>query len=205
MANGTTITTHPPPSQPVRSPQSRLLRLVAVVILSLIVLVGVAVLITWLIIRPKQVIYSIDTGTVNNFNLRNNHLNASFDFLIRAHNPNRRISIYYDSIDVSVSYDDQTIAFNTVEPFHQPRWNITQVEAKIEARNVALSSGLAKDLKVEKSSGQLKLDVGIKARIRFKVGVLKMRHRSLRVLCPYVPVHFSSSKISQRVYCDIDY
>lgn len=200
-----TSTTQPPPSQTIRPPQSRLLRIIAVVILTLIVLVGIAVLISWLIIRPKEITYSIEDGTINNFNLHNNHLNASFDFLIRAHNPNHRISIYYDSIDVSVLYDDQTLAFNTVEPFHQPRRNVTQVEAKIEARNVALSSGLAKDLRSEKSSRQLNLDVGIKARIRFKVGVLKMRHRTLRVICPCVPVHFSSSKISQRIYCDIDY
>ncbi|WCJ41630.1 Late embryogenesis abundant (LEA) hydroxyproline-rich glycoprotein family [Euphorbia peplus] len=202
MANAP-IATHPPPAQPVRS--HRLLRIIAIAILSLIVLIGLAILIAWLIIRPKQITYSIDTGSVSNFNLHNNHLNASFDFLIRAHNPNRRISIYYDSIDVSVSYDDQTIAFNTLEPFYQPRHNVTQVEAKVEARNVALSSGLAKDLSVEKSSGRVEIDVLIKARIRFKVGVLKMRHRSLRVLCPYVPVHFPSNKISQRVYCDIDY
>ncbi|KDP43950.1 hypothetical protein JCGZ_05417 [Jatropha curcas] len=188
-----------------RPAHSKMLGIIAIVILTLIVLVGIAVLITWLVIKPKQIVYSVENGSINNFNLHYNHLNASFDFVIRAHNPNRRISIYYDSIEVSLSYDDQTIAFNTLEPFYQPRRNITQLEPKLEAREVALSNGLSRDLRLERRSGQFQLDVMLHARIRFKVGVLKLRHRTLKVLCPSVPVHFPSTKIAQRTYCDIEY
>ncbi|KAJ9188772.1 hypothetical protein P3X46_000136 [Hevea brasiliensis] len=183
---------------------SKLLRVIAMVILALIFLVGLAVLIIWLVIKPKQLVYSIENGSVSNFNLKYNHLNASFDFLIRAGNPNRRITIYYDTIDVSLSYDDQTIAFNTLEPFHQPRRNVTQLEAKLEARDAALSNGLSKDLMHEKAAGKVQLDVRIKARIRFKVEIWKSKHRTLRVLCPSVMLQFSSSEIAQRTFCDIE-
>ncbi|OAY38107.1 uncharacterized protein At1g08160 [Manihot esculenta] len=201
MANS--VSTQPPAAA--TPGHSSLLRVIAMVILALIVLMGLAVLITWLIIKPKQLVYTIENGTVSNFNLNYNHLNASFDFKITVHNPNRRVSVYYDSFDVSLSYDDQTIAFNTLEPFHQPRRNVTQLETKVEARDAALSGGLSKDLRHEKQSGKIQLDVRIKARIRFKVGIWKTKHRTLRVLCPSVIAHFSSSKISQRTYCDIDY
>ncbi|EEF38679.1 uncharacterized protein At1g08160 [Ricinus communis] len=203
MANSTATTTQQPP----RPAHSKLFRVIAVLILTLIVIVGLVVLITWLIIRPKSMEYSIENGSVHNLNLNsnNNHLNASFDFVIRAYNPNTRISIYYDYIDVSLSYDDQTLAFNTLEPFHQPRRNVTRLEAKIEARDAALSQALSKDMRIEKASGQLQLDLRLKARIRFKVGVMKFKHRHLSVICPAVMVHFSSSKIAQRSYCDIEY
>ncbi|XP_050212850.1 uncharacterized protein At1g08160 [Mercurialis annua] len=204
MATGTT--SQQPPAQPHRpAAHSKLLRVIALVILTLIVILGLVVLITWLIIRPKQIEYSIENGSVSNFNLKNNHLNASFDIFIRAHNPNRRISIYYDVIDVSLSYDDQTLAFNTLEPFHQPRRNVTRLEAKLEARDAALAKSLSNDMRVEKKSGQLQLDLRIKARIRFKVGIMKFKHKHLSVICPAVVVHFSSSKIAQRTYCDVEY
>ncbi|KAJ9178036.1 hypothetical protein P3X46_009954 [Hevea brasiliensis] len=201
MANG--VTTQPPAEA--RPAHSNLLRVIAIVILALIVLVGLAVLITWLVIKPKQLVYTIENGTVSNFKLNYNHLNASFDFGIRVRNPNRRISVYYDSIDVSLSYDDQTIAFNTLEPFHQPMGNVTQLKAKIEARDVALSNGLSRDLRLDKASGKVQLDVRIQARTRFKVGIWKSKHKTLRILCPSVVVHFTSAKIAQRTYCDIDY
>lgn len=202
MANTTTSQPPPPSARPVHS---KLLRVIAVIILALIVLVGIAVLITWLVIKPKQLAYIIEARSVHNFNLNKDHLNASFDFVLRAHNPNCRVSVYYDSIDMSVAYEDQTIAFNTLEPFYQPRRNVTRLEARLEARDVALSKSLSGDLRLEKASGQVQLEVRVSARIRFKVGVLKLKHRTLRVLCSPVIVHVSSWKSFESTHCDLDF
>ncbi|KAJ8750336.1 hypothetical protein K2173_014251 [Erythroxylum novogranatense] len=186
-----------------RPTHPKLLRLIAITILALIVLVGLAVLITWLAIKPKRLLYTIDDGSINNFNINTDHLNATFGLVIMAHNPNHKISIYYDSIEVSVGVNGQTVAFNTLEPFYQPRKNMTRLDAKLESRDVALSSSLSRDLRLEKRSGQAELDVRIKARIRYKIGVLKLRHRTLKIECPVI-INFSSSKGFERVYCDID-
>ncbi|KAJ4724997.1 putative Late embryogenesis abundant (LEA) hydroxyproline-rich glycoprotein family [Melia azedarach] len=198
MANDTA------PQQSVSRKHTGLFRWIAIFLLTLIVIVGIVVLIVWLIIKPKRLVYTIEDASVHNFNLYNNHLNSTFNFVIRAHNPNGRASIYYDSIEVSVAYDDQSIAFNTLEPFRQPTRNVSRLEAKLVSQNVALSNSISQDLKLEKSAGEVELDVHIKAKIRFKVGVWKSDHRTLRVVCSPVMVHFSSSKSFQRADCDID-
>ncbi|KAF9675145.1 hypothetical protein SADUNF_Sadunf09G0001700 [Salix dunnii] len=164
MAN---IAPPPPPATP--SPASKLVRIIAVVILALIVLIGLAVLITWLTVKPKQLVFRIDNASAHDFNLKNGHLNATFDFLIKAHNPNGRISVYYGPAEVSVAYDGQTIAFNTLAPFHQPRRNVTRLAATLVARDVALPRDLSTDLAIQKKTGNIGLVVRIKARIRFKV------------------------------------
>ncbi|CAK7332131.1 unnamed protein product [Dovyalis caffra] len=192
--------TVPPPS-----PASKLCRIIAVVILALIVLFGLAVLITWLIIKPKQLVYRIDSASVHQFNQNNNHLNATFDFIVKAHNPNGKISVYYDSIEVSASYEGQTIAFNTLEPFYQPHRNVTRLDAALVARDVALSEALSRDLKQQRTSGDIGLDVRIKARIRFKVGIIKLKHRTLRISCSPVKVHMSSLKSLETTSCDLDW
>ncbi|KAJ4843844.1 hypothetical protein Tsubulata_042772 [Turnera subulata] len=184
---------------------SRLFRLIAIVILALIVIVGLAVLITWLVLKPKQLAYSIENRSIHNFNIQNDHLNATFDFLLRAKNPNHKISVYYDLLEVSVAVDGQTLAFNTLEPFHQPRRNVTHLEAHLEARDVALSRSMSKNLRVSKASGDVDLDVRVRARIRLKVGIWKLKHRTLKVLCSPVLVHFSSWKTYDTTDCDIDY
>lgn len=191
-----------PPQPP--SPRHHLLRCIAIALLTLIVLVGLAVLITWLIIKPKPFDYSVEDGSVHNFNLINNHLNATFDFVFRSHNPNRKISIYYDSIEVSVVYEDQTLAFNTIEPFYQPHRNVTRLGVTLVAQNVALSGHSSMDLWHEKASRKLGLEVHVKARIRFKVGSTKLKHRTLRLLCYPVVASLSSSKTYERTECDID-
>ncbi|KAL4611562.1 hypothetical protein ACB092_08G133500 [Castanea dentata] len=95
---------------------SKILRYIAIALLVLIVLVGLAVLITWLIIKPGRFVYTVEEGSIKNFNFTKNQLNATFEFALRSPSPTSKISIYYDSIDASVQYDDQTIAFEMDDP-----------------------------------------------------------------------------------------
>lgn len=196
--------TAPPPGA-AKPRHSMLVRAIAILLLALIVLVGVTVLIIWVAVKPKKLVYTIEDGSIHGFNLtNNNHLNATFNLVIRSYNPNSKVSIYYDKVEVFISYDDETVAFNTVDPFFQPRRNVTHLGVKLVAQDVALFGAVAKDLKLEKSAGEVELDVRVKAKIRFKVGVWKSRHRTMRILCSPTMVHFSSSKTFERTYCDID-
>lgn len=174
------------------------------VLLALIILVSLAVLIIWLTVKPKRLIYTIEDGSIHGYNLTNNQLKANFDFILRAYNPNTKLSIYYDKMEVSVYYDDQTVAFDTVSPFFQPHRNVTRLGLKLVAKDVTLFQSAAKDLSLEKSSGEVELDVKVKARIRFKVKAWKSRRRTMRVSCKPVLVHFSSSKGFERSFCDVD-
>jgi len=191
--------------QATKPKSSMLLRYIAIIILALIIIVGLAVLISWLVVRPKNLQYSVEDASIHNFNLTDaNHLYANFDFTIRSKNPNSKVSVYYDSIEVSVRYEDQTLATNAVQPFFQPHKNVTRMHARLTAQTVALYDSVPKDLKLERSSGDIALDVFIRARIRFKVGLLKTKHRTLRVSCSPVLVNFSKAKSFERAYCDVD-
>lgn len=183
---------------------NHLLRLIGIVMLALVVLVGIAVLITWLVIKPKALVYTVEDGSVRNFNLTHDHLNATFDFAIRSYNPNSRISVYYDTFDVSVEYDDQIIAFNMVDPFLQPHRNVTRLEVKVTAQNVTLLRSISRNLRLEKASGEIELTLLLNARVRFKVGRWKSQDRSLRISCSHVLMHFSRFKNFERIYCDVE-
>ncbi|XP_059431106.1 uncharacterized protein At1g08160-like [Corylus avellana] len=191
-----------PPVPAGRSGHSKLLRCIAVVLLTLIVLVGLAVLIIWLSVRPRRLVYTVEDGSIRNFNLNNNHLNASFDFVIRSYNPNSKVSVFYDSIEVSTLYEDKTVAYKVVDPFFQSHRNVTRLELKLAAQYVALVGSTARDLRLEKSTGDIELTVLLKAKIRFKLGTWKSKHRTLRVWCSPVLVHLSGYKKFERTYCD---
>ncbi|KVH90744.1 uncharacterized protein At1g08160 [Cynara cardunculus var. scolymus] len=201
MANAKPLTQNQPaPSR------FNLVRLIAIVLLTLIVLVGLTILIIWLTIKPKKLVYSIDDAAVHNYVLSNsNHLNATYYFILRAYNPNKKVSIYYDKVDVVVLYDDETLSTGTIDPFYQPKRNATSFKLNLSSRDVSLPQQIARDMKVERSSGQIEMTVKLKARIRFKVGVWKSRHYGMRVTCAPIMVHYSySSKGFQKISCDVD-
>lgn len=198
---------HPLPSQPqaARPKRPNLLRFIAMIALALIILVGIAVLIIWLVLKPKHLEYSVEDAAIHNFNLTDaNHLYANFDFTLRAYNPNSKVSIYYDSVEVSVRYEDQTLATNAVQPFLQPHKNVTRMHVRLTAQTVALYESVPKDIRLERSSGDIELDVLVRARIRFKVGVWKSKHRTMKILCSPVLVNFSKAKSFERASCDVE-
>ncbi|KAF6171567.1 hypothetical protein GIB67_018091 [Kingdonia uniflora] len=191
------------PARSTKSGRPRLLQMICIFIVALIVLVGLAVLIFWLAVRPKRLIYTIEDAKVYGFGLHKNSLNASFDFVVRAYNPNRRMSVYYDSMDVSVAYGDEKIAFSPVEPFYQPRHNVTKLEVKPVAHNFALLGAVASDMRHEKGTGEIEVTIRMRARIRYKVGVVKSAHYKLRVVCKRVEVSLNSSRGFNRAYCNV--
>lgn len=105
---------------------------------------------------------------------------------------------------MSVSFDDQYVAFSTIDHFHQPTRNVTRLETKLVAENAALSDSVSKDLRLERKSGKVSVDVHVKAKIRFKVGIWKSSDRTVRILCSPVIMHLSSSKNFDAKECDID-
>ncbi|RWV87703.1 hypothetical protein GW17_00050275 [Ensete ventricosum] len=173
--------------------------------LGFIVLVGLVVLIFWLVVRPKPLEYTVDDARVYGFNLTASHaLNATFDLTLRSYNRNHRVSLYYDFMEVTVWYDDQMVAFTEVAPFYQRRRNVTTLDVSAVATSTPLLGSVEKSLKHDRSSGQVGLEVRVRARVRLKVGVVKTKHYTLRVYCAPVLVSFSGTPKFDRVYCDVD-
>ncbi|KAF3538808.1 hypothetical protein F2Q69_00019200 [Brassica cretica] len=166
---------------------------------------GKGFLITWLVTKPKKLHYSLENASVQNFNLTDdNHMSATFKLTIQSHNPNHRISVYYNSVEIYVKFKDQTLAFDTMEPFHQPRMNVTQIDDTLVAQNVAVSKSSGKDLRDQHSLGKIELEVYVKAKVRFKVAVWKSSHRTAHIKCSHATVYLSQSNKSLNSSCDAD-
>ncbi|CAA7027729.1 unnamed protein product [Microthlaspi erraticum] len=173
-------------------------------ILTLLFFAAVCFLITWVVTKPMKLHYSVD-ASVQKFNLTDdNHMSATFKLTIRSQNPNHRISVYYNSVEIFVKFKDQTLAFDTMEPFHQPRMNITRIDETLVAQNVAVSKSNGKDLRAQTALGKLDLEVYVKARVRFKVGIWKSARRTAKIECSPVTVSLSRLNKSQNSSCDAD-
>ncbi|XP_068645151.1 uncharacterized protein At1g08160 [Aristolochia californica] len=186
------------------SKRSRILRCVVIAILCMIVMHGLIVLLAWLIIKPRPVSYTVEDGSLHGFSLANDSLNATFGITLRVNNPNHRMALSYRSFDISVWFKDQMLAFDEIGAFQQRRRNSTRIEAKAEARSVQLMRYVADELNRQKKSGEIKLQIRVKARLRFKVGIVKTGVYHLKAFCSPVVLHFNANKWFERTYCNVD-
>jgi len=165
----------------------RMGRLLLVVGGGIIVLVGLAVLITWLALKPEKPKYYLEDGAVSQFKINHDGLvTAKLLFNITTRNPNKKVAIYYDKIDALLLYDDEEIAWASIPPFFQGHKNTTFLHSPLSGYLVSLQSDTSRDLKLERSSGKVDLVFRLYARIRFKVGNWKSGHYTLSVKCGHV-------------------
>ncbi|KAK3408092.1 uncharacterized protein At1g08160 [Eucalyptus grandis] len=192
--------------QPPRQRRGRLglAKMAALILLSLIVLVGVAVFIIWLAIHPRRLVFTVGDAFIDHYNLTRDHLDARFDFSIRAYNPNRRMSVYYDDIHVTVEYDDQDLASSVADPFFLSHKNETKLHVVPQAQDVALARRVSRNLRLERTSGVVQIKVRLQAKVRFKVGIWKSRHRKLKVYCGPVLGLFSRARTFGTSDCDVE-
>ncbi|CAN8244319.1 unnamed protein product [Cochlearia groenlandica] len=119
-------------------------------------------------------------------------MSATFKLTIQSHNPNHRTSVYYDSIELLVKFKGQTLAFDTVEPFHQPRMSVMRIiNDTLVARNVVVLGDNGKDLRRQNYMGKIEFEVYVKARVRFKLGMWKSAYRTAKIDCSHVVVYLS--------------
>ncbi|KAF3784411.1 NDR1/HIN1-Like protein 3 [Nymphaea thermarum] len=205
MAGGTANSRDMSPGS--RHHRRRVLRCIAVTALSIIVLIGLAVLIIWLVVQPSNVAYTLENAKVSNFNLSSQKLNATFALDMKVRNPNKRIEIAYESIDVTVWYDDQTIALGSISGFVQPRRNTTKLDAVAVADATPLQTKAWNDMKQQNSSKHEidNVEVRLMSEVRFKVGLWKSKKYRLKVSCwiKALPLG-SSSRDIDRIDCDAE-
>lgn len=179
---------------------------VSVAAVILLALVGLLILVFWLVVRPSLLRYSVEKAHVQGFNLTGNTLSATFNLTIDARNPNRKVSVYYDRVDVAVWYGGQMLAFNEVAPFYQPQWETRALKVDAAARSTPLLGSVSASLKRERAAGATAVEVRVRAWVRFKVGLLKTDHYILRAYCSPVVVRFSASSPAkfEKIDCDVD-
>ncbi|XP_010521716.1 PREDICTED: uncharacterized protein At1g08160-like [Tarenaya hassleriana] len=201
---------HQPSQSQIRMPQPpyrriNLVQCIIIAVLVLALLVGLALLITWLTLRPKRLVFTVEAASLQDFALTNDdHLTAKFNYVVKSYNPEKHLSVRYHSMRVSTAHRNQSVAHEEISPFKQPPKNETRIDARLVSNSVALSKYNAKDLRAEKREGKIEMDVYITARVSYKVWIWRSRRRTLKAVCSPVTLNVTSSSLNgfARTYCE---
>ncbi|KAJ8440492.1 hypothetical protein Cgig2_022933 [Carnegiea gigantea] len=124
-------------------------------IVAAIILILLVILLIWLILRPTKPRFILQDATVYAFNVSQpNLLTTTFQVTIYARNPNDRIGVYYDRMDVFAVYRNQQITLPTRLPLnYQGHKDVSVWSPFLYGNSVPIAPFLATSLQQDQNAG----------------------------------------------------
>ncbi|XP_031483933.2 NDR1/HIN1-like protein 26 [Nymphaea colorata] len=203
MAGPFTVSKVMPATYPHR--RGRVAKCIALLALAIVVLAALVVLIIWLVLEPSKPSFTLENVHVSNLSLSNRRINATFVLGLEIKNYNKRISVVYDSIDISVWYDYQTIALGSISGYIQPRHNTTKLQAVAVADSMPVKAQAWNDLRQQRSKHHEFNDVEVRlmSEIHFKIRRWKSRRYYLKASCWINALPLGPSESIDTTDCDV--
>ncbi|XP_010942404.1 NDR1/HIN1-like protein 12 [Elaeis guineensis] len=155
-------------------------------LLSVVILILFVIFIIWLVLRPSKPNFLLQDATITQFDLSEpNFLSTTIQITISSRNPNDRIGIYYDRLDVFVDYRGQRITDATaLPPGYQGHDDVTIWSPYLYGAAVPIASYLADAVHQDQTAGFFLLYIKIDGNLRWKVGTWISGHYHIHVNCP---------------------
>ncbi|KAG0478577.1 hypothetical protein HPP92_013296 [Vanilla planifolia] len=172
--------------------RQKIVRRIFACLLSLIILVLFVILVIWLVLRPTKPKFLLQDSSIYQFNLSSdsnllfsNLLSISLQVTISSRNPNDRIGIYYDRLDVLAEYKNRQITTATELPVGYQGHNDVNVWSPfVSANAVPIDPYLVDAFGQDENAGYILIYIKIDGKLRWKVGTWISGHYHIDVSCP---------------------
>ncbi|CAN4109465.1 unnamed protein product [Withania somnifera] len=180
------------------------------IIFTLVIILGVAALVLWLILRPNKVKFYVTDATLTQFDwsTTNNTLHYDLALNMTIRNPNKRVGIYYDSIEARAMYQGQRFSSQNLDPFYQGHKNTSTLHPVFKGQNFVLLGDREKsNYNNEKNSGVFEMEVKLYMRIRLKAGWIKTHKIKPKIECDFkVPLKSNARSANfEETRCHLDW
>lgn len=178
------------------------------VVLTIIFFLGIIALVLYLIVRPSEVNSHVEAASLAKFDLTNTTLayNLTVDLSIR--NPNKKVSIYYNRILVSASYEGDRFGFDDSQPkFIQGHKNTTVIHPAFAGLQSITSTGgsMTNQYEKEKGEGYFNIEMIVDLKVKYKALRFKTPTTEPKIKCSLrIPAPSSGNKFS-RTQCHVNF
>uniref|UniRef100_M8BET1 Late embryogenesis abundant protein LEA-2 subgroup domain-containing protein n=1 Tax=Aegilops tauschii TaxID=37682 RepID=M8BET1_AEGTA len=158
----------------------------------LALVVAVIALIVYLVLRPTHPRFYLQDASLRQLDVLSANASAAAGGLstvlqvpVAPRNPNDRVGVYYDRLDVYASYKYQQITLaSALPPVYQGHGDVEVWSPVLSGPNVPFAPYLADALAKDVQAGHLILQVKIDGRVRGKVGSWISGHYHIFATCP---------------------
>ncbi|GAA0158070.1 hypothetical protein LIER_15188 [Lithospermum erythrorhizon] len=153
---------------------------------SITILILFIILLIFLILRPTKPTFVLQDITVYAFNVSSpNFLTSNLQITLTTRNPNNRIGIYYDRVNVYASYRTQQVTLSTMLPTtYQGHKDIVTWSPFLYGNLVPVAPYLCESLSQDQMAGTMLLNIRVDGRVRWKVGTFISGRYRLYANCP---------------------
>nr|XP_043616643.1 NDR1/HIN1-like protein 26 [Erigeron canadensis] len=129
-------------------------------------------LLVWLVLHPTKPEFALKEADIYQLTLSGSHLlNSSIQITFLSNNPNQKVGIYYDEIQVYASYKGQQITLDSsVPPFYQEHKDTNLLSMVLVANSLPVDPSFGYELGHDQMAGKLVLNVKANGRLRWRVG-----------------------------------
>ncbi|GMN61168.1 hypothetical protein TIFTF001_030261 [Ficus carica] len=159
--------------------------------LGVVGVLAVVILLIWAILHPTKPRFVLQDVTVYNFTFTPSAgpppyaLTATMQVTLSSRNPNDRVGIYYNHLDVFTTYRGQQITAALLLPAsYQGHGDVTIWSPVLFGNDVPISPYLQQVLSQDLNVGAMLVDVKIVGRVKWKVGSWVSGKYYLDVNCP---------------------
>ncbi|XP_061998208.1 NDR1/HIN1-like protein 26 [Rosa rugosa] len=131
------------------------------------------ILLVWLILHPTKPQFSLKEADIYQLNLSgtNNLLNSSVQLTLLSKNPNQKVGIYYDELQVYAQYKGQQITvYTSLPPFYQGHEDSNVLTASLIGNGLPVAPSFGYEVGRDQTAGRLVLNLKVLGRLRWKVG-----------------------------------
>ncbi|GMI89030.1 hypothetical protein like AT3G44220 [Hibiscus trionum] len=165
----------------------QLVKRVSIAMVGFLIVCGIVILLVWAILQPSKPKFLLQDVTIYGFNLTApNFLTSNLQITLASRNPNNRIGIYYQKLDVFASYHNQQITLPTLLPrTYQGHRDITIWSPVLYGNAVPVAPFLEAALTGDINGGGLvMLDIKVSGKVKWKVGSWISGRYQINVHCP---------------------
>ncbi|KAF3790564.1 YLS9 protein [Nymphaea thermarum] len=182
-------------------------------IITIVVIIGIAALVIWLVLRPTAIKFYVENASLTQFNFTNtNTLLYDLKLNVSITNHNKKIGIDYDNLEAAAYYAGERFGWDRLPGFYQGHKNTTILQTAFKGQSLIVPADfVANVFNDQKARGFYYVDVKIKPKMRFKIGHLKTTKYSPKIWC-YLQIPLDSKNSSStaaggftRTKCDVDY
>ncbi|MFQ6631906.1 hypothetical protein Gotur_009483 [Gossypium turneri] len=182
-----------------RHPCSGACRCFLAFLILVIVILLLTKLIIWATLLPRFPVFHVENMHVTNFNTDANPFTARWETEIRIENPNTKLYLYVDGMEVFMNYNDKyDVGITWINPMFIESKNKTSMQVVIntgESAHHAVPIWIAQDMGKDQKNGGVNFVLKIKVWVTLKSGMWLWFRRSLmlNVECDDLKVNFGNS------------
>ncbi|WCJ32560.1 Late embryogenesis abundant (LEA) hydroxyproline-rich glycoprotein family [Euphorbia peplus] len=134
---------------------------------------GIATLIIYLVIKPKNPVFDISNANLNSIYFDSpQYFNGDLTFLANISNPNQKIDVRFEQVDIELYFFDRLIGIQAPQPFTQRRKETRLGSVHVISSLVFLPLDLAAQLQRQVQNNKIIYNVRGTFKVRAMVGLI---------------------------------